>query len=132
MKGKSNLIFVIEDTNNNKFGGFVSSTITKCDTWINDSNSFLFSLKSNGRLNNMKQFKITEPQYGFWMWNQSYQYYLFKLGRDDIVICKKNYNNGGWCDETSYNYEGISNALYGKSGSNNLFTPKRFIVIQMK
>ena len=41
VKGKGNLIFVIEDTNNNKFGGYVNSTIDKIDSFIRDANSYL-------------------------------------------------------------------------------------------
>ena len=32
---KSNLMFVIEDTNNNKFGGYINSTIDKYESYIN-------------------------------------------------------------------------------------------------
>ena len=57
---KSNLAFIVEDTSNNKFGGYIVSTINAHTTNdINDSNAFIFSLKSNGRINGMKRFNIT-------------------------------------------------------------------------
>ena len=53
--GKNQLIFVVEDTNNNKFGGYIGSTINQLG-WTTDSNAFVFSLKSNGRLKKMMKF----------------------------------------------------------------------------
>ena len=125
---KSNLMFVIEDDKNNKFGGYITSQI-KCQTWITDSNAFVFSLKSNGRLNGMMKFNITEPQYAFYLYQKSYFYDLFLIGGgNDIGIYKKNNFNGGWGDQRSFNYEGHQDVLKGSG----FFTIKRFVVIQMK
>ena len=61
--GKSNLLFMIDDVENNRFGGYISSQITNSDIYINDSNAFIFSLKSNGRLNQPMKFPISSSQY---------------------------------------------------------------------
>ena len=124
---KSNLMFVIEDDKNNKFGGYITSQI-KCQTWITDSNAFVFSLKSNGRLDRMMKFNITYPQCAFCLHQKSHQCNLFYIGAGvDIVVYKKSNFNGGWGDQRSFNYEGHQDVLKG-SGS---YTMKRFIVIQM-
>ena len=126
---KSNLMIVIEDDKNNKFGGYISSKIYKYDSWITDSNAFVFSLKSNGRLNGMKKFNITEPQHAFILCQKSDSYYLFSIGAGvDIGVYKKNYSNGGWGTQCSFNYEGHQDVL---KGSDFNFEMKRFVVIQM-
>ena len=126
---RSNLMFVIEDTNNNKFGGYISSTINQYESWITDSKAFVFSLKSNGRLNGMKKFDITQPQFAFYLYQKSSQIYLFSIGGNDIGVCKKNYRNGGWGNQQSFNYEGHQNVL---KGNDDDYTMKRFVVIQMQ
>ena len=40
------LLFIIDDRNVNTYGGYVSSRIEKCNTWIEDEHSFIFSLLS--------------------------------------------------------------------------------------
>ena len=69
---KNQLVFVIEDEQNNKFGGYLNATIyrTNCGNgWENsnilDSNAFVFSLKSNGRMNRMMKFEIRNTTYTF-------------------------------------------------------------------
>ena len=43
--GKSNLLFMIDDVENNRFGGYINSRITNSDIYINDPDAFIFSLK---------------------------------------------------------------------------------------
>ena len=124
---RSDLVFVVEDTNNNKFGGYITSTINKYDSSITDSNAFVFSLKSNGRLKGMKKFNIIKPEKVFYLYNKSYNR-LFEIGGGDICICKKGSGYKPYCLQRSFNYEGISNALC----NGRYFTPKRITVIQMK
>ena len=124
---KSNLMFVIEDTNNNKFGGYITATINKCDNsnYIHDSNAFVFSLKSNERLNGMMKFEIKDPECGIKMYEKSHQKLFGIGGGHDIRVCKKSYQNGGGGYQQSFNYEGHQNVL---KGSGN-YTMKIFVVI---
>ncbi|BFU18890.1 predicted protein [Entamoeba histolytica] len=125
---KEYIIIIIEDEEGNKFGGYVNSKIDKVDEWISDSKSFVFSLESNGRMKGMKKFDIKQPQYAFYLHNKSDDY-LFMFGDgDDICVCKENYKTHSYCNQRSFEYEGIRNALCGKYN----FTPKRIIVIEMK
>ncbi|BFU19755.1 trichohyalin, putative [Entamoeba histolytica] len=126
IKNKEHIIIIIEDEEGNKFGGYVNEKIDKIDDYTNDSKSFVFSLKSNGRIEGMKKFDIKEPQYAFCLYNQSYDN-LFEFGCD-IIVFKENYKTNSYCCQYSFDYKGISNALCGKED----FTPKRFIVIEMK
>ena len=64
---RSNLIFLIEDEEGQKFGGYINRKIDKTfiteNRWryngrITDPNAFLFLLQSNGSLNQMMKFDI--------------------------------------------------------------------------
>ncbi|BFU19989.1 trichohyalin, putative [Entamoeba histolytica] len=132
---KEHIIIIIEDSEGNKFGGYVNSKIDKCGStfndFINDSKSFLFSLESNGRIKGMKKFDIKHTQYAFILFNQSYDR-LFAFGLlGDIEVYKENNKTKSYCKQSSFEYEGISNALCGKQNP-EYFTPKRIIVIEMK
>ena len=54
---KSHLIFLVEDTNNNKFGYYFNGCVNEIASQIKVPDSFLFSLKSNGRINGMMKFE---------------------------------------------------------------------------
>ncbi|BFU20089.1 TLD, putative [Entamoeba histolytica] len=130
---KQHIILIIEDEEGNKFGGYVNSKIDKVGNgfigdYIYDSKSFVFSLESNGRNEGMKKFDIKQPEYAFYLINQSHSC-LFAFGNgNDIHVCKENNKTQSYCQQQSFEYEGISNALCGKED----FTPKRIIVIEMK
>ncbi|BFU21899.1 trichohyalin, putative [Entamoeba histolytica] len=123
---KEHIIIIIEDSKGNKFGGYVNSKIDK-DEWISDSKSFVFSLESNERNEGMKKFDIKDTKRAFWLCNQSHDC-LFEFGWRDICIYKASYKTLSQCEQNSFEYNGISNALCGKY----YFTPKQIIVIEMK
>ena len=69
--GKENLVFLIEDKNRNVFGGFIRSSINDKKVYkngmykgkkIDDLNSFVFSLRSNGRLQQPEKFEIKNDE----------------------------------------------------------------------
>ncbi|BFU25442.1 trichohyalin, putative [Entamoeba histolytica] len=68
---KEHIIIIIKDEEGNKFGGYVNSKIDKVDGYIYDSKSFVFSLESKGRMKGMKKFDIEQPEYAFWLDNQT-------------------------------------------------------------
>ncbi|BFU26708.1 predicted protein [Entamoeba histolytica] len=131
IKNKEHIIIIIEDSEGNKFGGYVNSKIDKVNGFIYDSKSFVFSLESKGRMKGMMKFDIKLQQYAFRLCGQSYNC-LFEIGNGyDICVCKENNKTKSFCLQHSFEYEGISNALCGKQHPNR-FTPKRIIVIEMK
>ncbi|BFU26225.1 trichohyalin, putative [Entamoeba histolytica] len=125
------IIIIIDDLEGNKFGGYVNSKIDKVGEWINDSKSFVFSLESNGRLYEMMKFDNEEPKYAFKIYNQT-DNQLFSFGNGwDIVVYKANNKTKSYCEQNSFEYNGIENTLCGKEIPER-FTPKRIIVIEMK
>ena len=128
---KSNLLFMIDDMEYNRFGGYISSKITGADTYIKDPNAFIFSLKSNGRLPGPTKFNIKDPDDAFTLIT-THDRYIFAFGGGyDIKLDSKktfNYANSNPC---SYDFGNNTNALYGKIYPNR-FTPKRWVVYQME
>ncbi|EMS15636.1 hypothetical protein KM1_032450 [Entamoeba histolytica HM-3:IMSS] len=106
---KEHIIIIIEDTNGNKFGGYVNVKIDKIDNWINDPKSFLFSIETKRRIQRMKKFDIKYLEDAFWLYDQSSNY-LFTFGCD-IYVYKESYKTKSYCKQRSYEYKGITNAL---------------------
>ena len=130
--GKSQLLFVIEDLKGNKFGCFLSTQIEPNiydkDKPTNTS-TFLFSLKSNERLNQMMKFEIIKTEAGYNLTSKT-SIILISFGYFGITLYKQNCKHNSFCtnDSSRFNYHGKSSALCGSSN----FIPKRFVVIQMK
>ena len=134
---KNNLLFVVSDVNGNKFGYYLSSKggITKDNYCSTDENSFLFSLKSNGRLNGMMKFEIKNTDGGYRLFSQSDDI-LIQLGygyNGAIHLMKSSKKSHSYCyqHDDYFNYHGTSNPLIGKSNGST-FIPQRIVVIQMK
>ena len=131
-------MFVIEDTNNNKFGGYITASLQPTGSNTTDHNSFLFSLKSNGRVSGMHKFEIqsSNSQYAFYLDTKS-SGALFRFGGGhDMMIYKQNSKSSSFCYQHNsyYDFHGITKAFHPDLTEGNWknFTPKRFIVIQMK
>ncbi|EMS12192.1 hypothetical protein KM1_058620 [Entamoeba histolytica HM-3:IMSS] len=104
--------------------------LIKLGGFINDPNSFVFSLESNGKLKGMMKFNIKESKHAFKIYNQL-DNCLFSFGLGDIDVYKENNKIKSYCHQDSFEYNGISNVLCGKDYT-EYFTPKRIIVIEMK
>jgi len=129
--GKSNLLFMIDDDQNNRFGGYISSEITSSDKYINDPDAFIFSLRSNKRLSQPTQFKIKYPGDAF-ISITTHDRYIFAFGGGyDIKLDSKKTSNYANSNPSSYDFSGHEDALYGKIYPYR-FTPKRWVVYQMK
>ena len=131
IKNKQNLLFLIEFENINiKFGGFISSKIDKFyPSSISDENAFIFTFKDNKPMKfNIKKDKKDKA---FYLCHKSDSLNrLFEIGNDDIRIYKQNIKSSIYQNENSaFNYQGIENALIGKTGG---FSPKRIMVFQME
>ncbi|GAB1223243.1 hypothetical protein ENUP19_0139G0030 [Entamoeba nuttalli] len=128
---KEYLIIVIEDTEGNKFGGYVNSKIGQDYIFITTINSFIFSLESNGRIKGMKKFDIKCVQYGFRLFRESSDW-LFAFGSEsDIRVWKSKNKILSYCKQSSFGYEDMRNVLCGNEFPKR-FTPQRIIVIEMK
>ena len=139
--GKNNLIFFIEDTIGNEFGGFIKNTINSIfnntkdnfdEKSITDDNSFVFSLKSNGRLNYPTKFLINQENVGsaFQLFKPN-ENILFAIGGNDICIMKDQIKSSSYCIQRSFEYHGIENVLIGKESDDDNISVKRIQVWQM-
>ena len=132
---KENLVFLIEDTAGNTFGGFLKSKIDKEASWINDKNAFLFSLRSNGRIDGMMKYEIKEPKYAFYLYeNNQDRFFGFGYGVGHaLTIFKANRKSQSYCDQNDkyFNYHNIESALCGTKHPEKM-TLKRIVIIQMK
>lgn len=129
--GKSNLLFMINDIQNNRFGGYISSQITRPDTYIADSNAFIFSLNSNGRLSTPTKFNIISQNSAF-ISITTHERYIFAFGGGyDLKLDKKSTKYMANSNPSSYDFGQNRNILYGKTYPDR-FTPKRWLVYQMK
>ena len=125
----------MEDSIGNTFGGYLTSIIDKENVWINDSHAFLFSLRSNGRINEMMKFEIKEAKYGFFLYEKSNErFFGFGYGVGHaLCIFKENKKFQSYCDQNDkyFNYHNIPNALYGNKHPEKMMF-KRLLIIQMK
>ena len=132
--GKKQLVFLIEDEDEEKFGYYLNTeVIEKYDDWIEtDNKSFEFNLESNGRLEHPMKFEIKDLKVGGYGLYEKSSWFLIALG--DIGLYKENNKNESLCgqNEDKFDYHGIENALCGKIYYPDKFTPKRILVIQMK
>ena len=134
--GKKQLLFVIEDENNEIFGYYLScqgvEEYYKSILMVNQE-SFHFNIQSNGRLDCYRRFLVCDKNWGgYWIYPPSHKR-LVSLG--DIMIMKEDQKDQSRCyqDNANFFYGNIKNALCGKTGysQNGTFTPKRILVIEM-
>ena len=125
----------------NKFGGYVNSKIDKYQYKENnqlvgkqiiDPKAFVFSLKSNGRIDGMKKFENKDPSNGITFICSRQFTCEFAIGDGCDICLKKESFSGSHCNQFSFNYGNIETGLVGPKASKTYFTPKRFVVIQMK
>ncbi len=112
---------------NNVFGGYIDTLIDK-KCLVEDPKAFVFSLKSNGRLQELEKFAIKSDckRDAFRLGNDEWDW-LFWMGFRDIFIWKKGVDFDNFCEQHAFDYHGVNNALCG----NTHFILSRFVVIQM-
>ena len=135
--GKSNLTFLIESDDNEKFGYFFGNEINEnfdeSKNYIGittDSRTFQFNLESNGRLNGMTKFEIRNSTDGGIELFKLNDEHLIALG--NIMLFKQNKKEQStvYQDGEFFENHGIFASLCGKQYPKK-FALKRFIVIQM-
>ena len=140
--GKDKMAFIIEDSEHNKFGCFINSVIDQYryvedGKWkgerISDEKAFIFTLRSNGRVDGMKKYDIKpeEKQNAFVLYKNNWGILFSVGGGNDICIRKENHKTECYCKPKSFYYRGNKDILDGKIGKENCFTLQRFVVIQM-
>ena len=143
IKGRKQILFVINDSNGEKFGYYLNSFIID-DSVIRkhiptNDKSYEFNLQSNGRFKETMKFPIVNKRKGYSLFDEDDKR-LITIG--NIYLYKENYQHLSFClnNEKNYDYQGISNAICGKTRfrkengewTGEYFTPIRIRVIQMK
>ena len=137
---KSKICIVIENEDGEIFGCYINSTINKVGCFIRDEHAFVFNLESNGRHPTPIKFNIKKEECdcAFCIYSDDYFIELFYCGNADILIKKENKKSESFCyqwEKSHFDYRGVEKALIQNPynvWNGKDFTPKRFIVIQMK
>ena len=134
IKNKSNLVFIVEEENNNKFGYYFNGTVNTNGSDMKAQGSFMFTLKSNGRINGMYKFEEKSNVSGLQLYQKS-SGYLFYAHAGIEIYSQNNKTSSHVYEFSSYfDFHGTSKAFHpnciNDSNTPN-FTPKRFTVIQM-
>ena len=126
--GKKQFVVIVEDTDGNRFGGYVNAIIDKIRGDENkqfnyDPQSFLFSLNSNGRLPGMMKFesKVSSGSKVI-LYNHGEGWCsLMDFGEFDLAIVAYQYPVKSRCNQgNAYDYKGIQ---FPFSGSNEFIVP---------
>ena len=133
----SQLLFLVETTEGMEFGCYIKSEISMIGKYIIDSNAFIFKMNSNNEKiesyenyeNVMEKYPIKDNRYAIKI-SYGKEDDLFTIGRNDIVIKKKEKKDQCYCKQTSYNYNSTNqNVLLARNGC---FDIKKIIVFEMK
>ena len=138
--GNKQLTFLIEDTDEEKFGYYLNTIViyNKYKNEVTDLKTFHFNLQSkNNRLKQPMKFEIEDIEDGGYELSENNSCFLILIG--DICLFKEKRKNDCYCldENESFNFKKIEKALCGKvenfdSSLNETFILKRLIVIQMK
>ena len=91
--GKGNTITIIKNNLNYVFGGYASSAWNNSEGYINDSNSFIFSLRREG-VSFKNKFTVNSAQYAL-IGNPRYGPIF---GGDILILNQSNTTIGSWSD----------------------------------
>ena len=100
---KQHLLFLIEDEEKKKFGGYLSSQIDKVNVWITDSNAFLFTFSNNSK----EKYSINNEFHAFFLYPSTSTMYLFGFGRGrghDLCICNQQNKHLSFCCQNNSNF----------------------------
>ncbi|KAL7715602.1 TLDc domain-containing protein [Entamoeba marina] len=128
---KKNLYFIHFDNENNVFGGYMNEVINNKNSYINDPNSFVFSLIRNGVITNKKYDIKNDQQLNAFDLQSDYDYlywFGYENGKFDMVIPKIGYFSATSCIPNIYNYNEENQPLRDEK---TYFTMKRILVLEM-
>ena len=132
--GKDKLAFIIEDKDGNVFGAYINSTIYGSEYQVFDINAFVFSLRSLGRYDEPKKFKIKEEysHRAFSLKDKEDIYnMLFEVADGEIRIFKNYKNKECKCYQNAFEYNDLKRVFIAKESGGD-FKLERLQVWQMK
>ena len=124
IQGKSNLLILI-DIEEDIIGYFISNEINQIGKYCESEKCFIFSL------NRETCYTIKDKKYSICI-HKSKDEKLLTIGKEDIVLYKKEMKDKSYCRQTSFNYFDERNVLIGKEGKLNPFNPLRIVIFQME
>ena len=124
IKYHSQMIFFITTTQGNKFGCHIESFIYEEGKYINDSNAFIFKFENDI----MKKYPIIKPENAIKIGKERDEE-LFIVGKNDIVVYKKEKKNKCSCSQMSFDYGNEKNVLIG---NDKRFEIDKIVVIQLE
>ncbi|ELP86373.1 hypothetical protein EIN_296930 [Entamoeba invadens IP1] len=127
---KKDLVFLLEDSHQNRFGGYLHKEVSVVHKPLSDKKAFLFSLFSNGRIEGMEKFEIGQKYNCCFRLPNKSSKILFKFGEKGDLVVKFDGENS-FCQQLSFNFNGKENVLCGSTYPKT-FTTKRIVVVQMK
>ena len=130
IQNQSNLFFLVETTEQKKFGCFISTKIGYKGQFLPDKNAFIFKFENDKLI----KFPIKDFSNAIKISEKSNDDYLFVIGHaislfeehGDIVIKKSERKDKCSCYQSSFNYNGKQNALIDKY---DYFEVKKFVVV---
>ncbi|KAL7717644.1 TLDc domain-containing protein [Entamoeba marina] len=127
---KRDIYFIHFDNNTNVFGGYVSSVITQTTGYVEDSNSFVFSLIRNGVVKKTRYLiKNDKKGYAFGLVNEKHSSILYSFGKFDNIFVYRIGRTDSFCDPNSFDYGGDANPFVNTLPDQ--FTVQRIIILQM-
>ena len=139
---KEKMIVIFENEDNDVFGGYISMCLDNLDELESEENNFypliyfdpnvfLFSLRSNGRLEKPTRFDFKKQEYMPTIAiGTKYESMLISFGIKDIIIPKKQYREYTMCEQNFFDYQDYEN-VFVRQRDEEIFTVKRFQVYQM-
>ena len=128
--GRNKLLFLIEDSETNRFGCYIHSKITEINQWIRDDYGFLFSLYDKGFDDEMKRYEIKDSFYSFKVYKNK-EVALCSLG-NEIFVNKCNYSKECYIDGLNEYSGRLKEWKINYDNYKEVFETKRFTVHQME
>ena len=118
---QSHVVILIETTEGNKFGCYVSKEIAEVGKYVADSNAFVFKLEGG----NIEKYPVIDMKNAIKICNAK-DSNLLAIGNGDIIVKKKELKNNCSCKQVSFDYQGKKNVLIGRTGE---FEVKSVVVL---
>ena len=112
IQNKSNIIIFIQTKNGKKFGCYIQNMINMKGKYISDPNAFLFTIANNS----IEKYPIKDNDNAIKICDNKDED-LVIIGKNDIVIKKKEKKNKCSCTQKSFDYHGKENVLIGQKGN---------------
>lgn len=121
---KKSHILIVVIQNEYVFGCYFPSTINYIGKYCESNKCFIFSL------NNNDIYPIKPKQKALYI-HKNNEERLLTIGKEDIVIFKKQKKDKSYCEQESFDYKGYGEVLIRQHGENNPFKLDRVVIFQM-